>query len=261
MFVKMGIVKKTIRKVALKVFNIIENNENHHLHINGEEAFLDLFFKNCKRKKIIVFDIGANNGEYINLLSEKAEENAIEIEIHGFEPTEHCFKILKNRFSKKKGVVLNNFGLSDTACEATIYSDSKGSGLTSLYERNLDHLDINFNNTEIIQLEILEKYITKHDIDHVDFIKVDVEGHELKVLQGLGKYLDINFVDLIQFEYGGTNLDAKTSLLDMYTLFKDKDFLIGKILKEGADIREYSPFMENFSYANYVAISNNFNKA
>jgi hypothetical protein len=103
----------------------------------------------------------------------------------------------------------------------------------------------------------LDKYIEGRDIQHIDFIKIDIEGHELKAFEGFGHYLNSNFIDFIQFEYGGANLDSHTSLMEMYKYLEEKGFKIAKIMPNGLEIREYRPFMDNFQYSNYVAISKN----
>ena len=74
-------------------------------------------------------------------------------------------------------------------------------------------------------------------------------------MEGFGSYLNADFIDYIQFEYGGANLDSKTSLMELYKFFKDRGFIVTKVMPKGLEIREYSPFMENFMYSNYVAIS------
>ena len=90
---------------------------------------------------------------------------------------------------------------------------------------------------------------------HINFIKIDVEGHEVKVLEGLGNYLNKEFIDFIQFEYGGCNLDSKTSLMEIYNLLTNKGFKIAKILQKGLYLRNYNPDLENYVYSNYVAVS------
>jgi hypothetical protein len=72
---------------------------------------------------------------------------------------------------------------------------------------------------------------------------------------GFGEYLNGDFIDFIQFEYGGANLDSKTSLLDIYSCLEDRGFIIAKIYPQGLEIRDYKPFMENYCYSNFVAIS------
>jgi hypothetical protein len=77
----------------------------------------------------------------------------------------------------------------------------------------------------------------------------------LAVLEGLGSYLRGDFIDFVQFEYGGTNLDSHTRLMDFYLLFEQSGFKVAKIMPKGLDIRPYNPWMDNFQYANFVAIS------
>ena len=74
------------------------------------------------------------------------------------------------------------------------------------------------------------------------------------------KYMDSDFIDYIQFEYGGANLDSHTSLMEIYKFLNDRNFEIAKIMRDGLEIRKYQPYMDNFNYSNYVAISRNLTK-
>lgn len=110
--------------------------------------------------------------------------------------------------------------------------------------------------SEEVILKRADEYILEHGINHIDFVKLDVEGHELKFLEGSGDYLNGDLIDYIQFEYGGAYLDSRSSLMEIYKFLRDKNFSIAKIMPNGLKIRDYEPFMDNFQYANYVAISN-----
>ncbi len=77
----------------------------------------------------------------------------------------------------------------------------------------------------------------------------------MKVLKSFEEYLNFNFISFIQFEYGGTYLDAHITLKEVYDLLIANNFLVGKLLPKGVEIREYRDYMENFNYSNYVAIS------
>jgi len=72
--------------------------------------------------------------------------------------------------------------------------------------------------SEKIEIIRAEDYLVKKVIQHIDFIKIDIEGRELRILKGFGSYFNGEFINFIQFEYGGTNIDSKTSLLDFYSL-------------------------------------------
>ncbi len=262
MFTNMSILKKKLRGVAWRIFNIIENNGVADFKKNGEKIFIKNLIKNLKKynKEVCFFDIGANIGEYSAMLNAYSKIYNLDINMHLFEPTKMCFEHLVKRFSGERGVFLNNFGVSDEECLTKIFYDDVKSTLASLYKRNLKHYNIKLNNFEDIILKRMDYYIEDKKINHIDFVKIDVEGHELKVLLGFGKYLNNNFIDFIQFEYGGANLDSHSSLMDIYEVFLDKQFVIAKVLPKGLEIRKYMPYMENFCYSNYVAISEEYLK-
>ncbi len=178
--------------------------------------------------------------------------------MHLFEPTKSCFETIFQKFKDDINIFLNNFGVSNEDGEGTIFYDREQSGFASLYQRNLDAYNLELNQSESIKLKRLDSYIERNNIGHIDFIKIDIEGHELKAFEGLGKFLHSEFIDYIQFEYGGANLDSHSNLMDFYEILESKGFKIAKIMSKGLEIREYHPRMENFNYANYVAVSKKF---
>jgi len=204
----------------------------------------------------IVFDIGANIGDYSSMLLENSQRYGMVPELHLFEPTKSCFETISKKFESKNNVTLNNFGVSNSNDTAKIFYDKEQSGLASLYRRNLDSYNLQLNQSEEISLKRMDEYIEHKNIKHVDFIKIDIEGHELKAFDGFGSYLNSDFVEYIQFEYGGANLDSHSSLMEIYKFFEDRGFSLAKMMSNGLEVREYSPFMDNFMYSNYVAVSN-----
>ena len=87
------------------------------------------------------------------------------------------------------------------------------------------------------------------------FLKIDVEGSEFEVMNGAGDFLRPDFVDFIQFEYGGTNLDARVPLKAFYDFLEPKGYVVAKVMSGGLRVREYSSWMDNYLYANYIAMS------
>ncbi|WP_281755933.1 hypothetical protein [Thermodesulfovibrio yellowstonii] len=143
----MSLFRRLFRSVSRKVFNYIENNGNVIFEKNGEKVFVENLFKTFKAngEKKIVFDIGANIGEYSKMLLQNSQRYNVELNLHLFEPTKSCFEILSQKFGSYKNVFINNFGVSDSNTIAKIFYDKEQSGLASLYQRNLDSYNIRLN--------------------------------------------------------------------------------------------------------------------
>lgn len=252
MFVTQSLLKRKIRSFALLLFHWVENNNNTDFKSNGEWRFVSELFKHHHCETI--FDVGANVGDYSAMLLKLTAEAPTSI--HLFEPQASCFLEISRRFSNDSGIFLNNLAVSNNNGLQEIYYDAEKSALASVYKRNLDHFSLDLNRSEMVNTIRLDEYIDHHDVRHIDYLKIDIEGHELAAFEGLGHYLNPDFIDFIQFEYGGANLDSKTSLMDLYSFFEARGFVIAKIMPNGLEIRTYQSCMENFAYANYAAISN-----
>ena len=56
----------------------------------------------------IIFDVGAHNGESIQMFLNSKKK----ITIHAFEPIDKCFKKLRSIY-EKKNIILNNYAITD----------------------------------------------------------------------------------------------------------------------------------------------------
>jgi FkbM family methyltransferase len=258
MIIKENFLQRKLRDLALKVFHRLENNGDPNFEINGERVFVDNLFKQFKQyqqSEVVLFDVGANVGAYSQMFLDKGIQSNLQIYLHVFEPMQSCFEILQKKFFGLDWVTLNKLATSNQEGQGEIFYDTPGSSLASLHHRNSDW--VNLNKSERVETIRLDTYIQKfgHAVTHIDFLKMDVEGHELYALQGLGSYLNGEFIDFIQFEYGGATLDAHCSLMELYEILTKAGFKVAKVMPMGIEIRPYQPFMENFQYSNYVAIS------
>ncbi len=260
MIVRHGIVRRKLVSLALALFTNLENNGDADFERNGERGFLEALFRYLKesgRAKFVLLDVGANVGAYTRLLLDGASllEGKGKLEVHAFEPAQESFESLRRGLSTDGRVILNRKAASNVNGTAPIFSDAARSPLASLHRRDLAALGLDLGGTETIETIRLEDYLKTRAIDHVDFLKLDVEGHERAAVEGLGSYLSGERMDFVQFEYGGTYLDAHVSLREIYLLFERAGFAVAKVMRDGLDVRPYQPWMENFQYANYVAIS------
>lgn len=199
---------------------------------------------------IVVFDVGANVGNYTKAVYKALDGRT---EIHAFEPSKKTYELLRVNTTEIKNVVLNNFGLGNEVDTLTLYSNRQGSGLASVYQRELGYAGISMDKTEEIRLSTIDSYCEENNIHHVHFLKLDIEGHELSALKGAKQMLAKKQIDFIQFEFGGTNIDSHTFFRDFYELLKN-NYKIHRILKDGmVEIQQYKITCEIFDSINYLA--------
>ncbi len=258
MIIGENILKRLLRTMALRIFLYLDNSGTADFDTNGERSFVENLFDFLERTeqgRAVLFDVGANIGEYTSMLLERSVTLPVVPEIHVFEPTKACFEKISTKFAGTENVKLNRMAVSDCTESVPIYYDTEKSALASLHKRNLTAYSVELNLSETVQTIRLDDYVVAQDIKHINFLKIDIEGHELAAFEGLGAYLNSGFIDFVQFEYGGANLDSHTTLMDFYTLFEKAGFVMAKVMRTGLEIRPYRPWMDNFQYANYVAVS------
>lgn len=248
---------RLIRWAAHLALRKVEHLDNADMRTNGELAFLREFAGHFADhgREITVVDGGANIGAYLSAALDEARAAGLRIEIHAFEPASGAYRSLHARYSSNPGVKLNNCGLSDADEEAEVFLDRDGSPFASLYRRDLRAVGLRLDISEPVRLRRLDGYLQQCGVGHLHLLKLDVEGAEYRALQGMGKLLDPAFVDFVQFEYGGTNLDAGVSLKALFDLFERAGFVVARLMPRGLRLLAYGPWMDNYAYANYVAIS------
>ncbi|MGB3618010.1 MAG: FkbM family methyltransferase [Catalinimonas sp.] len=240
---------EAVHQLSLKQMNY---GHSGHFQDTGELWAVKLVRTRFQREaSITVFDVGANKGFYAATLSDLFGSQA---QIHSFEPSRATYEQLLRNTHGRTNVLANHFGLSDEQHTQLLYTNTEGSGLASVYQRNLEHYDIAMAQTEEVRLTTIDDYCTEHAVERIHFLKLDVEGHELSVLKGAEGLLAAGRVDVIQFEFGGCNIDSKTYFRDFYHLLRG-DFRIYRILRKGLrEIRAYGETNEIFANANYLAI-------
>ena len=200
---------------------------------------------------LIIFDVGANVGNYTKALSEYYSDRAV---IHSFEPSKKTYETFLETTKDLKNVIPNNFGFSDTETHQLLYTDADGSGYASTYQRNLVHFGITMDKSEEVKLSTIDNYCRINNIGKINFLKLDIEGHELKALNGAKEMIRNRKIDFIQFEFGGCNIDSRTFFQDFFYMLKD-NYALYRILKNGLfEITEYKETYEIFITANYLAI-------
>jgi len=204
---------------------------------------------NLSKEKKIVFDIGANDGTYTELLHSKFSNNDI---IYCFEPSKYSFEQLEKRCSDFKNTTLLNFGLGSKEEKRLLYYDLEGSGWASVFAREDTGFNHHLNQSEEINIITLDEFCKERKIEKIDFLKADVEGFELEIFKGSLQMLP--HIKFIQFEFSFANYNSRTYLYEFFQILSD--FKIYRVLKDGIHEIKYDPRYEVLMTTNYLAVNN-----
>ena len=241
-----------VYKLSLRGRNI--GMPKNHL-LSGEKYALEFVKKHFESRKedIVIFDVGANIGEYSKTVLSIFENNS---KIYAFEPCKKTFEILTENLAYSKKANLYNLGFSDKKENVKLFFNKNKNSLSSVYDRNLSHLGFKLEDYEFVDLLSIDDFCSNNFIAKIHFLKLDVEGHELKVLNGARNLVENGNIEIIQFEFGGCNIDSRTYFQDFY-YYLHLNFKIYRILKDGLyEIDKYSESNEVFIQTNYLAIKN-----
>jgi FkbM family methyltransferase len=141
------------------------------------------FVEHFLKPGMIVFDLGANLGQYTLLA---ARCTGPEGHVHSFEPGSRMFDELRfnvslNGFADR--CTLNNLAVSDKGGSALLAKCARGNEVYA----SLGHVnrpELQDTEHEEVSTVRLDDYVAKQGIDRVDFMKIDIEGAELLALRG-----------------------------------------------------------------------------
>lgn len=197
------------------------------------------------RETIIIFDVGANRGDYTrNLMGIFGDRP---YQVHLFEPGSSAFEQLRTGFSNKK-LVINHFGFGESSGKTILYIPGSETNMASIHHR-LDNAE-----EEEVELVSMDDYCMKNNISFIHLLKLDVEGHEFACLKGARKMLKNHKISNIQFEFGISNIYSRVFFKDIYDLLNDSDYDIYRLVKNGlVPIKMYHHSLEIFYTTNYFA--------
>lgn len=212
----------------------------------------------CKDTSLpIVFDVGANVGDYSRYLRDYLPT----ARIYAFEPANSVYLQLVRNVSETSDNEIKpyNFGFSDSERTVEFHSytveGQEASVLSSIDQRlPTQVLDVQTQASEQIQVRTIDGFCAAEGIDRIDFLKLDVEGHELAVLHGAQQMSASGSISIIQFEFGPANIYSRTFFYDFWTLLSP-NYDIYRIVPKGlAAINNYGEHLEIFLTTNYLAM-------
>lgn len=232
-----------------------------YVETSGEQVLFTLLRERIPAgKSVIVFDVGANVGDFSAAAFEGVGSR---IKIHAFEPARKICSEFTARFSGNDQIVINNMALGRKAGEMALYGANQDTGMASLLQRNLSHFGMSSSFQEVVKVCPLVDYCEAAKVDHIDLLKMDVEGFELEVLRGAEPLFEKSAISMCSFEFGGCNLDSRTFLRDYFEFFVAYQMDLFRITPAGTLVAlpRYQEQLERFTTTNYVAISGRLNRS
>lgn len=243
----MHLIAQIFNNVAKKYINYYANRFAYDFAYNGEEKLI----KKLKIiKKPVVFDIGANVGNYSKL-----------VKLHNPSAIVHAFEISKNNFKKidKSSIIANNFGLSkeNEVIKYKDYGSDSTSPLNTLIVESSFHDEKYSFKIKSAKLRNTDNYLKSKKIEYIDLLKIDTEGSEYKILMSFEKFLEEKKIGIVQFEYGYINAYSKDMMHDFYKFFDKYGYIVAR-LGDKIKFRTFDELDNNFlSGPNYIAVHNN----
>ena len=196
--------------------------------------------KRALPRPAVVFDIGANIGEYTLAVL----RNIPEVEVYSFEPNPNTFISLKNSLEGYSSVHLFEFGLGSHNYTGYI-SESAVNDPSSSIENHEG------SDTAAVQVRHLMGVVTELKISRIDFIKIDAEGMDYEIL--LNAKPLIPTIQVIQFEISPKSI-TRCSLKMFFELLGGTHKIYIFTDKGLREISEYRYSDESYWGANYMAI-------
>ncbi len=217
---------------------------------NGEYRFA----RSIIRDGMVVFDVGANVGDYSKYLLGLARQ----LKIHCFEPVVSTFASLQQtlKISVEEGQVFLNclaLGERSGSAEMFVYHDNAGSN--SFYFHDY-HATLSKPQMEEVKLTTIDEYIKVNSVGRVALLKIDIEGHEVNAIQGAQESIREGRIACIQFEYNNYWQRSDHTLVEMLELLEGlNSFVFFRLTPWGKwPIGKIKSSLEDFKHSNYVAI-------
>jgi FkbM family methyltransferase len=218
--------------------------------VSGESRFLADYLKG--KKDLIVFDVGANIGNY----SKEIVSNNSRVKIYAFEPHPTTFKKLVSRFNQSPMVTVFNCALSNQPGQLLLYdySSHDGSSHASLFRDVIEEMRQSESISHRVDVITLDAFIEENGIAQIDLLKIDTEGNEFDILKGAVEAISEGKVKAIHFEFNEMNVISRAFFRDFWDLLPGYAFY--RMLPDGLlPIEQYSALTcEIFAYQNIVAI-------
>ena len=199
----------------------------------------------------VVFDIGANTGEYAWHAARICAEQAI---IYAFDPDPASYAELERQTASSPMIKAFQLGFGAGVTSQPFFSQRVGVSTSgSFFRYNLEKYDIHDIVETSVLLETLDHFCAEQAIGRLHFLKMDAEGAEYSILQGARQLLQNWAIDWIQFEFSDINCHVGVHFKSFWDMLHPR-YRLYRIVRNGLyPIRCYLPRYEIYQTANFLA--------
>jgi FkbM family methyltransferase len=224
---------------------------NYDPSMIDERRFLRRFSKALPSAPI-VFDVGANHGQYAVMVLEEIPD----ARVYSFEPNPQAFAKLIDAIKSPHFQAINTaVGSRPGAATMFDYAHAQGSEHASLVRGVIEKVHQGQTQEIAVDVVTLDGAMAEYGVERIDLLKVDVEGFEAEVLRGAIGALAEHRIGAVQFEFNEMNIVSKHFLADFEALLPG--YRLHRLLRNG-ELLDLSgqPTVkrELFAYQNIVAL-------
>lgn len=189
------------RLFGKKSYRLIKFLKIFFFHIIGKNYEVADFLKLYSSEDTVIFDIGANLGQYALRLNSTKKN----VKIYSFEPVKENFDILIGfqKYFELGKVELHNLAVGSFSGETEILIPLIDNEIEVDTQATIDNRkrDSSFSNyrRQKIQITTIDDFVKKLGISKIDVIKTDTEGNDENVIKG-GMKTITEFYPLILIE-------------------------------------------------------------
>lgn len=233
----------------------IPNNMRQNGELLVQECVLEAWKKTSSscHEKLVVFDVGANVGDWTKALLKNLPTTIDNIEIYCFEPVSSTYSTLCCNLPEISPMLhIEELALSSKSGTAELYER-----MESNCGRNSLHYDPSIHDGQrtFIRMTTAADFCNDNNIEHLHLMKCDTEGHDFEVIQGALPMLSAERISVIQFEYNEMWILSRYFLRDVFAAIDGLPYKVGKLQPDYLLV--YSCWhheMDKFFEGNYVLI-------
>ena len=160
----------------------------------GQDPFYDMQQLTKSQRPVVIFDVGANVGQTIDLFRKIITQPII----HAFEPSQQTFRELQDKYSGIPDLYLNNCALGAQPGVQEFIENTHPT-MNSFLEPGVASWGAIKQRVQV-DVKTVDDYCVDLGVDAIDILKLDTQGFDLKIIEGSIQLLAQHRIHLIYME-------------------------------------------------------------